>query len=140
MNHYKGLTIADILGFCKGKKDFEKYLPDERDVPMLPRDYLLSLAISIVGEEFRQWVKEKVDGRHKEWVQKNDQAVEMTAEVKKAILACRKVSGKWLFESPVSHILFLIETSGRGVHFLKAGYKRRRTEAEMKDELDESEK
>ena len=94
VNHYKGLTIADILGFCKGKKDFEKYLPDERDVPMLPRDYVLSLAISIVGEPFRDWVKGKVDVRHQEWLKKNDQAVELTKEAKTAILACRKASGK----------------------------------------------
>ena len=54
--HYKGLKIEAILE--KGKLDNTvcQHLPDERDLSRLPRQWIVNVVYSIIGDPFRIWV------------------------------------------------------------------------------------
>ena len=51
----------------------------ERD--KLPRQYVINVIYTIVGQDFREWVNRLVDQRHEELVEKKQLYIEMDPEV-----------------------------------------------------------
>ncbi len=42
----------------------EQFMPDERDIPKLPRQWVVNLAYTLIGDEFRDWVKNRIEERN----------------------------------------------------------------------------
>ena len=62
--HFDGLTFDTMLHNAKKHPGLIQYLPsEEREIEKLHRAYLANLIYTIVGERFRDWVKEKVQQR-----------------------------------------------------------------------------
>ena len=63
---YKGLNIEAILE--KGKQDdlVMRYLPDERDINRLPRQFVINLIYSLTGDNFRSFVSAAIKTRNEE--------------------------------------------------------------------------
>ena len=53
---YRGLTVEAILEFGRQTESVGLHLPDERDVQRLPRQWIVNVIYSLVGEPFRQWI------------------------------------------------------------------------------------
>ena len=53
---YKGLTIDNILAEGKKNPQVSSYLPDDKDIHRLPRQWLANVVYTIVGDEFGAWV------------------------------------------------------------------------------------
>ena len=54
---YEGLGIADILTWCGDHPKVLDYLPDEREIRKIPKQWLINLVYSIVGDDFKIWVR-----------------------------------------------------------------------------------
>ena len=52
-----------------------QFLPDERDIVNVPREYLIIVIYSVVGDKFGQWVDEIVLQRNEQIKLKNDQYI-----------------------------------------------------------------
>jgi len=63
--HYEDLTVQDILDFAICKPGVEEYFPDKRDIPKLPRQWVINVAYTIIGPEFQEWVDSQVSARNK---------------------------------------------------------------------------
>jgi hypothetical protein len=50
---YKGLTVEDFITYAAANMEVMKYLPNEKDMYLLPRDYLINVIHSILGDTFR---------------------------------------------------------------------------------------
>ena len=53
---YKGLTIDNILAEGKKSPSVSSYLPDDKDIHRLPRQWLANVIYTIVGDSFGAWV------------------------------------------------------------------------------------
>ena len=49
---YKGLTIDNMLAEGRRSPEVNNYLPDEKDLHRLPRQWLANVIYTLVGEEF----------------------------------------------------------------------------------------
>ena len=53
-----------MLHNAKKHPGFLHYLPaEEKEIEKLPRAYLANLIYTIVGEKFKEWVKQKIQDR-----------------------------------------------------------------------------
>ena len=57
---YEGLTIADMLGFLEKWPRVFDYLPIEKEIHKLPRQYLANVIITIVKAPFQEWVDQQI--------------------------------------------------------------------------------
>ena len=53
---YESLSIERILEKADDWPAVWKYLPDERDMHRLPRQWIISVIYTVVGEPFADWV------------------------------------------------------------------------------------
>ena len=53
---YKGLTIDNILAEGKKRPQVSSYLPDDKDIHRLPRQWLVNVIYTLVGDDFGAWV------------------------------------------------------------------------------------
>ena len=54
--HYKGLTIEKIMGWVVEQQDVEHYLPDDEDLPKIPRWWITDVCATLRYGPFREWV------------------------------------------------------------------------------------
>ena len=55
--HYEGLGVQDILKNIGMKDDFRRYMPVIKEIPKLPKQFIINVAYSIIGEPFAKWVR-----------------------------------------------------------------------------------
>ncbi len=73
----------------------EQYLPDERDIHKLPRQFVLNVVYSCVGGEFQQWVDTQVSTRNQKFVADDRMMIELDPEVANAFAGSTAVSSKY---------------------------------------------
>ena len=112
---YDSLSISKILEFASAFPAVNEYLPEARDIPALPRQWILNICFRIIGQEFADFVRSAVDNRHEKLAMRHDMAVEVDPEILAVIQASTHVS----------------TMKGNSAHLLKIGTKRRRSKAEM---------
>ena len=61
---YKGLSIDAILEKARQDENVVAHLPDERDISRLPRQWIINVVYSLIGEQFRLWVASVIRGRN----------------------------------------------------------------------------
>ena len=58
------------------------HLPDrKKEVLKFPRQYLINLIHTKLGEKFRNWVDERVNARHNELKEKQDMYIELDPQL-----------------------------------------------------------
>ena len=102
---YEGLSIETILGLRVWHPEVNAYLPDDRDIHKLPRQWLANVFYTIIGEPFQIWVDKMVDNRNTKVAKAGNMMIEMDAEVYEAFKNSTQISSK----SP--HPLSQMETS-----------------------------
>ncbi len=111
---YEGLAVKDILAYIQDKPEVMLALPAvESEIKNLPRDYLGNVIITILGDEFQQWVDDRVVERNEKRKEEGKQNVEMDPEVEAAFRASTSVGSKFF-----TLILLGMHDSNRIVFYL----------------------
>ena len=55
---YETLTISKVLEFAASYPGIEDHLPDARDLPSIPRQWIINICYSIIGQDFSDFVRE----------------------------------------------------------------------------------
>ena len=61
---YEGLTVEAILDIGQQHAEVRRHLPDERDIRRLPRQWIINVVYSLIGDSFRNWVSTLVRTRN----------------------------------------------------------------------------
>jgi hypothetical protein len=78
--------------------DVLRYLPDERDIDKLPRQFLLNVGFTLIQKPFADWVHSVCSDRHERLAEKKDLFIKMDPEVHRAFMASQAVSSKSPFQ------------------------------------------
>ena len=124
---FEELTIPEFLKFAADYPFATMCLPDRKqELEKLPRQYVINVIYTKVGNAFREWVDKRVGLRHEKVKDKEELYVELDPEIAKVFRASNAVS----------------TSNGRSYHMMKATAKPRRTKEEIKrdKELEEARK
>jgi len=55
---YKNLSLEKIFDYIGGVPQIKAYMPDEIDIPKIPKQWIVNVCASVVGQDFRNWVTE----------------------------------------------------------------------------------
>ncbi len=86
--------MEDVLQFIGQYHVVLSYLPDERDIPKLPRQWIVNIGYSIIGDEFAAWVKAKVEERNKKLIEERELSIQLDPDIAKAFHGATSVSSK----------------------------------------------
>lgn len=79
---YEELTIKEFYSFAQGYPNVIQALPEvEQEIFKLPRQYLINVIFSIVGQPFRNWVIQKQNARHQKVADEKDMYIQMDPEI-----------------------------------------------------------
>ena len=92
---YKGLTIDTILDFGRKVDLVRHHLPDDRDIAKLPRQWIVNVIYSIVGDDFRRWVSDQIKDRNDHLAEQNDLMIELDSEIAAAFGNSHNISSKF---------------------------------------------
>ena len=93
---YQNLSIESILKELKGNPMFMKHMPDEKEIPKLPKQWIINLASTTVGEQFDQWIVQKIFDRNQKLAEDKNLLISVDPEVAAAIKASNVISCKTL--------------------------------------------
>ena len=71
------------------------HLPDDRDIHRLPRQWIVNVIYTLVGEAFGTWVSELVKGRNDYVAEKRDLIIELDPQIAAAFRNSVNISSKW---------------------------------------------
>lgn len=71
-----------------------EFLPEERDLHRLPRQWVISLIFTLVGGPFQQWVDERIEARNEKLASDNNQMIEVDPQIAAAFAASTSLSSK----------------------------------------------
>ena len=63
------------------------YLPDGKEIPQLPRQWLANIIYSVFGRQFALWIDEKIKERNAKMETKHNLLIQMDPEVAAAFEA-----------------------------------------------------
>ena len=116
---YEGLKIEAFYKFAKDRPEVMRAFPsEEQEREKLPRQYIINVIYTLVGEEFRTWVDKLVDERHEEIIEKRDLYIEMDPEIAAIYNKSKAVS----------------TNQGSSFNLMKASAKRRRSKKQIEEE------
>ena len=55
---YKNLTLNHIMDFASNHPKVFDFLPDEPDLPKIPKQWIVDICAAVIGVEFRDWVED----------------------------------------------------------------------------------
>ena len=61
---FDGLSIESILERGREHPELEQYLPEERDLERLPRQYIATIVRGLLKEKFDVWVDNVIEDRN----------------------------------------------------------------------------
>ena len=149
---YETLKLEHIFSFFLENKLVIPYMPDDKELRKLPRQWICNVGASIIGKPFQNWVTERIKARNEGAVEKKNMLIAMDPAVAAAFHASTAVSRKCLIRFSVSVVWrsirrssmsiakltkFLVQ-NGAGFNMLKSGSKRRRTTKEVQFEREQS--
>ena len=121
------------------------YLPVAKEIIKLPKQFLVNVIYTVVGDAFADWVKQRVVARNLKIVEVQKLGIEMDPDVAAAFSNSTAVSSKYpcssfssFFSIMLTILSFLTASKGVGVNLLKVGSKRRRTRQEVLDQKEEA--
>lgn len=69
-----------------------RHLPDSKDIPRLPRQWLINVCYTVVGEQFAAWVNRLVEARNAERAQEKELMIDLDPEVAQVFRSSTHVS------------------------------------------------
>ena len=102
--YYEGLSIEKLLEASQQYPIITDYLPDKRDIARLPRQWIVNLIYTLVGDDFKRWVAEKIRSRNDRIASKYDLMLDLDPAIAKAFLASSMVSSKY-YHNPIFYVV-----------------------------------
>ena len=96
--YYEGLTIPELLGWARtiDNEKILQYLPEvPKECLKLPRQYLANVIYTVLGEQFRSWVSEKIVERNLKVQRERDMIISMDPEIAEIFKASSSISCKY---------------------------------------------
>ena len=84
-----------MLAEAKQDPELMSYLPDEKELHLLPRQWLANVIYTRLGETFKAWVDHHVKERHEKYVQRHNVLIDMDPEIAAAFNQSSMVSSKY---------------------------------------------
>ena len=72
---YEGLGIKEILHQALSSGVVNDYLPEQDEFHKLPRQWLINLTYTLVGQPFADWAKAIIEARNQRLVDKQKLAI-----------------------------------------------------------------
>ena len=92
--HYKCLSLEKIFAFVAGQSRIESYLPDEPDLSHVPKQWIVNVCAAVIGEPFKQWVREQIEERNELMAEKKEVMIAMDPQMAAKFQASTHVSRK----------------------------------------------
>ena len=92
---YEGLAIKDILQNIGMKDNFRLYMPIVKEVMRLPKQFIINVAFSIIGDPFKNWIMDMVHQRNQKVTKEKDMLIAMDPAVFQAYQASTAISRKY---------------------------------------------
>ena len=74
---YEGLGIKEILHQALGSGVVNDYLPEQDEFRKLPRQWLINLTYTLVGQPFADWAKAIMEARNQRLVDEQKLAIDI---------------------------------------------------------------
>ena len=78
------------------KPEVQEFLPISKELTKMSRKYICDVIYSIVGDEFEDWVNQRVQHRHQKMAEKKDLMLSLDPEIARCYEASHSVSCKLL--------------------------------------------
>ena len=91
---FDGLSINNILERGREHRELEQYLPEERDMDRLPRQYIATIVRGLLKEKFDVWVDNVIEERNETVKKKQNLEIELDPKIYKIYLESKNVSSK----------------------------------------------
>ena len=91
---YKNLSVEKILEFATEKPRLEQFLPDDIDLPKVPKVWLVNVCAAVLGDVFKDWVRDQVEERNALMADKKEIMIAMDARMAQKFAASTHVSCK----------------------------------------------
>ena len=99
------------------------YLPEPSlELPKVPKQWLANVCASVIGEEFSQWVKTRVNARHEKVADKKDIMIKMDPQMAEIFKASTAVSSKSNVLSSITNPSFFHSQQGSERKFTLAEF------------------
>ena len=132
---YKGLGINDIAAFLSnGHRNLYNYLPDRQEIRKVPKEWTCNVIATVLGGVFTGWVRNRIEERNEAVKEQKDLNIDMDPELAAVYQASTKTSRKYLEIVILLHQVFFSVSKGASANMMKAGTKRRRTKAQIKQD------
>ena len=96
MPQYENLNIPKILAKAKETPRVADYLMDDRDMHRVPRQWLVNVAYTLIGDPFNTWVTEQIAQRNHEIAQKQKLLIDMDPAIALAFNNSVNISSKYI--------------------------------------------
>ena len=100
---YESLTVATILEYGQSSDKLKLYLPEERDMNKLPRQWVINVIYSLCGDNFREWVSQQVKDRNDRLAEKRDLMIDLDPDIAAAFSNSAYISSKYTISCPNNH-------------------------------------
>ena len=92
---YKNLSLERIMDFARGRGRVSQHLPDEVDLPKIPKQWIVNVCTAVLGEDFKEWVQDQVEDRNALMAEKRELMIAMDPQMAAKFAASSHVSSKW---------------------------------------------
>ena len=89
---YETLSVRYILDVADAHAEVLEYLPDQKDVPRLPRQWIINVLFTILGGDFADWVDQHVKARNTGRLEEKQQLIELDPAIARAFQQSTHVS------------------------------------------------
>ena len=76
-------------------------MPDDRDLSKVPRQWLINVIYSIVGDDFRKWVSVEVKNRNDQLADNQNLMIELDPEIAAAFGSSLNISSKFIVSQTI---------------------------------------
>ena len=91
---YEGLSVATMQHQALKYPEVADYLPDAKELPKVPRQWLANVIYSVAGQPFADWVDEVIASRNSKISANEKKHILMDPDVFAAFEASTQVSSK----------------------------------------------
>ena len=91
---YKSLSIENFLEAARQHQAVMDYLPDKRDLHRLPRQFIINVLHTVLGEPIRQMIQEAIKRRNDLVAENRNLIIELDPEIATAFKESLNISSK----------------------------------------------
>ena len=84
------------MQFISSKDQIDLYLPDEPDLPKVPKQWIMNVCAAVIGADFKVWVQAQIEERNALMAEKKEIMISMDPVMAAKFEASTHVSRKYI--------------------------------------------